>query len=129
MKFCGDPVLDNISVLFGTANILSVFHPVLDNIFVLFWYYKYSLCVVLVLQQIHPLCSSGTGKIFAFIRYWEKVCVHLVLAKICVHLVLVLGKNLCSSGTEKKELCVHPVLGKVCVHPVLGKKKSAFIWY
>jgi hypothetical protein len=47
------------------------------------------------------LHSSGTGQKYVlirycrrgsmFIRYWEKICVHLVLVKVCIHSVL--GKN------------------------------------
>jgi hypothetical protein len=65
------------------------------------------------------LRSSGTGQKssfiwycrrgYVFIRYWEKLCVHLVLVKDCVHSVL--GKNKYAFFQYwAKEICVHLVL-------------------
>jgi len=102
--------------------------PVLDNIFVLFRYSKYSLCVVSVLQQIHPYAHLVLEKLCVRSVLGKKFGIHLVLwAKPCVHLVL--GKTLNSSGTRKGLHSSDTGKKELCVHLVLGKKKSVFIWY
>jgi hypothetical protein len=109
IQFCGDLVLDNISVLFWYCKNVHLYaHPVLwekasciegkrPMLFGTATMFTSVLTsgtgknsVDLVLQQIHPCVH----------RYWEKLCVDLVLQQI--------------------HPCVHPVLKeKVCVGLVL----------
>jgi hypothetical protein len=95
MKFCGDPVLDNI------------------------------LCFILLCSSGTGQQISGTGKKSVFIWYWEKICIHPVLRyweKVCVHPVL--GKNLRSSGTVGEALCSSGTKGEGLCYSGTGKKEN-----